>query len=726
MTQSANFYYDETSVALGGNNYTMSNTRGRLSHTVAGGGVYTVLSYDVMGRAQSYWDCIAGGFCTNFGLGGGRTDYTYDLAGDLATENYTSGLIYTYKLNSAQQVAEVDSSLSDDWHPNPLVTAVTYTPFGAIQSLTAGRGYPYYYNAVETYDYNTRLQPWRIQLGTAQSTPNAYNCLVYNYYGQNATTCASTPPGGSGGNNGNVMGYYEQDNGNPGMTHTATYLYDSLNRLTTGFTPPHQNYTLYYYPDRYGNNRCSGGSGYCPNWSFNTATNQINTTGFTYDAAGNLTADGTHTYSWDAEGRLLSVDSGTEAYAYNVLGQRVQKRVNGVYTNSAHDAFGRLIYHDTGTSQSQIFQWLGSKMIGYYTTWERYAHTNALGSVAALTDVNGNLYQDTVYDPWGRFWEYSGTMEEYQFAGMQDRDTETGLDPTPNRMFSGQFGRWLSPDPLAGDITNPQSLNRYAYALNNPTTNTDPTGLSCEDPNDGQPCVVNVTAEDPNGNSTVDCSLMDGYNCGYGPLTGANDLPCYNGSGQQIACSQIGPPQQVNVVGKPSLLAKITNAVCSAIPKGFTAGVGGSGSFVGGPTGTAEVVVNFSTGYVSGFVSGGAQAGANLGGPGYSLFGGLIFGDLKGNNSGYKGGFTNLSASAFGGQVTLSASSGGLAAGPSGLRPNGNVFALSGGASTTLLPLPGITLSATNYSSPLQLGRLPAASFLGPYLLSELAEAVCQ
>jgi hypothetical protein len=35
-------------------------------------------------------------------------------------------------------------------------------------------------------------------------------------------------------------------------------------------------------------------------------------------------------------------------------------------------------------------------------------------------------------------------------------------------------------DPLAGDILNPQSLNRYAYALNNPTTLTDPLGLdSC-------------------------------------------------------------------------------------------------------------------------------------------------------------------------------------------------------------------------------------------------------
>jgi uncharacterized protein RhaS with RHS repeats len=40
-----------------------------------------------------------------------------------------------------------------------------------------------------------------------------------------------------------------------------------------------------------------------------------------------------------------------------------------------------------------------------------------------------------------------------------------------------ELGRWLTPDPLGGDVTNPQSLNRYAYALNNPTTFVDPLGL---------------------------------------------------------------------------------------------------------------------------------------------------------------------------------------------------------------------------------------------------------
>src|SRR5207244_11805595 len=42
---------------------------------------------------------------------------------------------------------------------------------------------------------------------------------------------------------------------------------------------------------------------------------------------------------------------------------------------------------------------------------------------------------------------------------------------TPNQ------GRWLSPDPLGGDVANPQSLDRYAYALNSPTNLVDPLGL---------------------------------------------------------------------------------------------------------------------------------------------------------------------------------------------------------------------------------------------------------
>jgi hypothetical protein len=58
-------------------------------------------------------------------------------------------------------------------------------------------------------------------------------------------------------------------------------------------------------------------------------------------------------------------------------------------------------------------------------------------------------------------------------------------DQSATRDYPATLGRWMSPDALGGDITNPQSLNRYAYALNNPTSLTDPLGLQPDDCSDG-------------------------------------------------------------------------------------------------------------------------------------------------------------------------------------------------------------------------------------------------
>jgi hypothetical protein len=51
--------------------------------------------------------------------------------------------------------------------------------------------------------------------------------------------------------------------------------------------------------------------------------NQITNPGFAYDAAGNLTNDGSLAYSWDAEGRPKS--AGSTTYTYDGDGQRVEK-----------------------------------------------------------------------------------------------------------------------------------------------------------------------------------------------------------------------------------------------------------------------------------------------------------------------------------------------------------------------------------------------------------------
>lgn len=94
------------------------------------------------------------------------------------------------------------------------------------------------------------------------------------------------------------------------------------------------------------------------------------------------------------------------------------------------------------------------------------------------------------------------------FTG-RERDAETGLDFFQARYYAGAQGRFTSPDEFNGgpvdpftgqqiqppgplpysDIADPQSLNKYAYVLNNPLRYTDPNG-HCTDgkPDEKGPC----------------------------------------------------------------------------------------------------------------------------------------------------------------------------------------------------------------------------------------------
>ncbi|MCU1312111.1 MAG: repeat-associated core domain protein [Candidatus Angelobacter sp.] len=80
--------------------------------------------------------------------------------------------------------------------------------------------------------------------------------------------------------------------------------------------------------------------------------------------------------------------------------------------------------------------------------------------------------------PFGQEWNPQITQNHYKFTG-DEHDSESNLQHTEFRQLSSTQGRWTSPDPLAGDIGDPQSLNRYAYVGNNPMNATDPLGLLC-------------------------------------------------------------------------------------------------------------------------------------------------------------------------------------------------------------------------------------------------------
>ena len=92
-----------------------------------------------------------------------------------------------------------------------------------------------------------------------------------------------------------------------------------------------------------------------------------------------------------------------------------------------------------------------------------YYHNDALGSPVAATDASGNLLWRETYRPYG-----------------ERQDPETGLVYMGSRYYDPRLGRFLSIDPVEPDENNLHSLNRYAYANNNPYKFTDPDGQIAE------------------------------------------------------------------------------------------------------------------------------------------------------------------------------------------------------------------------------------------------------
>jgi RHS repeat-associated protein len=107
-----------------------------------------------------------------------------------------------------------------------------------------------------------------------------------------------------------------------------------------------------------------------------------------------------------------------------------------------------------------------------------YWHADWLGSVRFASTPTQTMYYDAGIASYGEHYVETGTTKGV-FAGMV-QNTITGMYDTPNREYDTTSGRWLSPDRAglaAADPSNPQSWNRYAYVLNNPTTLVDPLGL---------------------------------------------------------------------------------------------------------------------------------------------------------------------------------------------------------------------------------------------------------
>ncbi|MDG2303753.1 MAG: FG-GAP-like repeat-containing protein [Candidatus Binatia bacterium] len=112
-----------------------------------------------------------------------------------------------------------------------------------------------------------------------------------------------------------------------------------------------------------------------------------------------------------------------------------------------------------------------------------YLHGNHLGSVTAVTNEKGRIRQTREYEPFGSAENWKGGLHSGRrtigpaFQG-QEFDPATDLYNFNARHYDPEIGRFTNADTIVSDVSDPRTLNRYAFAVGNPIRYTDPTGRS--------------------------------------------------------------------------------------------------------------------------------------------------------------------------------------------------------------------------------------------------------
>ena len=219
----------------------------------------------------------------------------------------------------------------------------------------------------------------------------------------------------------------------------------------------------------------------CAGTSFSAAVNGNNQfTGYTYDAAGNLTNDGLYSYTYDAESEITTANGVT--YTYDGNRMRVAKSSAPLYWRDINaNTIAQTALN--GTNQAE-FVFFGGRRVARVNAngLVYYYQADQIGSTRSMTNSSGVRCYDADFPPYGTENSYTGTCSPiYKFAAYE-RDTETGLDYAASRYYNSRIGRFMTPDPAglaSAVLRNAQSMNRYSYVLNNPLGLIDPTGLGC-------------------------------------------------------------------------------------------------------------------------------------------------------------------------------------------------------------------------------------------------------
>ncbi|WP_184920970.1 RHS repeat-associated core domain-containing protein [Saccharothrix ecbatanensis] len=401
---------------------------------------------------------------------------------------------------------------------NVYVSDALYTPFGEAREFTLG---PSHNSARLTYDYDPHTRRLAGTKFTAALAEPQIDATRYTYdHAGNVTKSVNTrgPEGRA-------------------PVRTQCYSYDALRRLDHAWTATDNCAASPSTTEGHAN--IGGPTPYWTSWTFepgglrttqtqhalpgttgDTTTTyaypvkgsprphsltSATTTGplgqtlstYGYDQSGNTTRrtlpTGQQTLTWDKENRLDTVTSpeGTTKYVYDADGNQLIRRDPGKTTlylpgqeltrnNATGAVTGTRYYTHNGTT-------IALRVAGTNPT---YLISDLHGTNSVAVQSVGFAVSRRTFDPYGNQLNPPEGLPWPDRHGYLNKPVSetTGLTDIGARKYDSVTGRFISVDPIL-DLENPQQWTGYAYADNNPTTYSDPTGLLRCGP-DGAGCAV--------------------------------------------------------------------------------------------------------------------------------------------------------------------------------------------------------------------------------------------
>ena len=485
------FYYDGHNRLVGKHYRSDQNCPGSKPTTYGTSGLLVAYLYD--GGANGLGGRTQADVYTAGGVLNNRVAYTYDPRGRVTQESRvisgTGGgtFVTQWGYDAADRTLWMKYPGGSGGQVGEQVS-YAYTTQGLLDTVIGAATY------VGDTQYNVRGQVMERRLGSTTGVVKQ----LYAYTAADNFRLVSLKAGTSPTyDNRQKINFTYDDDGNIqtmadaaayGGSQTQSFAYDTLDRLSTAEASGSTTYGGYtqrsYAYSNAGNitNFESAALTYQDAAHKHAVTHIGGVQKYWYDANGNATRriNGSQdvTLTYDAENRLTAMSgSVTASYVYDADGSRVQETIAGVTRVFVSN------YYEVDNGTVKKYYYAGATRVAensggvlYYLLGDH------LGSTALTLDSSGVRQTELRYYPYGGArYNTGGQLTTYRFTG-QRWDSGTALYFYQSRWYDPVVGRFLAADTIVPQPQNPQSLNRYSYALGNPLRFVDPSGHRvCED-----------------------------------------------------------------------------------------------------------------------------------------------------------------------------------------------------------------------------------------------------